>query len=166
MFLLLLNLFIPSGKVPTFLKLSSAHAHIMGMSMKRRDQNPKSQKHQHTWCKMWELLNSVHEPGVVLELKTGNYCACFNLKSNMCMTFAFPTNLSLSQPMSFLAFPLPVFSPILLLGEWASGCVGFGCCLGLNHNTNLLFSPLCLLPYTLAPVPCFSFYLQTPAVQK
>lgn len=41
----------------------------------------------------------------MLRLKTGNYYACFNPKANICLTFAFPTNLSLSQPMSFLAFP-------------------------------------------------------------
>lgn len=119
MFLLLLNLFIPSGKVPAFLKLSSAHVHIMGVSMQRRswEQNPTSQKHQHTWGKTWDFLTVYVIPGVVLGLKSGNSYACLNLKANMCMPYAFPTNLSLSQPLSFLTFPLPVLSPVLLVGK-------------------------------------------------
>ena len=51
-----------------------------------------------------------------------------------CMAFALSVKLSLSQPRSFLAFTLPILSPIPPGG--ASSCMVLKCWLGLNHNTN------------------------------
>lgn len=51
------------------------------------------------------------------------------------MAFALPVKLSLFQSRSFLAFTLPILSLLLQMGEWASGCTGLGCYLGLNHGT-------------------------------
>jgi len=47
----------------------------------------------------------------------------------MGMVFALPAKLFLSQPMSCLTFTLPILSPTG--GEWARGCLVFGCQLGL-----------------------------------
>jgi len=52
-----------------------------------------------------------------------------------CMAFALPVKLSLSQPMSFLTFTLPVLSLIPPRAEQASGCVGLSCRPGLNHHS-------------------------------
>jgi len=46
-----------------------------------------------------------------------------------------PIKLSLPQPMSFLAFTLPILSPHPTVGERASGCVVLNCCLDLNQDT-------------------------------
>lgn len=51
---------------------------------------------------------------------------------------AFPIKLFVSQPTSFLLFTLLILSPVLLVGEQVSDCVGLGCWLGLNHDTLLL----------------------------
>lgn len=48
--------------------------------------------------------------------------------------FAFPFDLSLSQPMSFPSFTFPFVSLISLVGELESGCLELSGWLGLNHK--------------------------------
>lgn len=43
-----------------------------------------------------------------------------------CVAFAFPIELSLSQPISFLSFALLTLSPIPLVRQWVRDCVVAG----------------------------------------
>ena len=63
----------------------------------------------------WRWLNTC------LPMGSGEWIPCF--ASLVCVTFAVPIKLSLSQPTSFLIFTLPIFSPIPLGGvsEWLCG---------------------------------------------
>lgn len=81
--------------------------------------------HCYTW---WALLS-----WRCLPMGNGEWTPCFALLA--CAALAFPNKLPLSQPPSFPAFTLPVLTPIPLVGVWASGCLGLGCWLGLNHES-------------------------------
>lgn len=50
------------------------------------------------------------------------------------MAFALLIRLSLSQATRFFISTFPILFSIPLWGEWASGCIGFGCWLGLNND--------------------------------
>ena len=96
-------------------------------------------------CSEWWRLSSqvaIRRDGALLSWRWLNTCLLMGsgklipcLALLACTAFALPIKLSLSQPMNFLTFTLPILSPILTQGEWASRHVGLSCRLGLNHDT-------------------------------
>lgn len=84
-----------------------------------------------------------------------------------CAVFAFPIKLSLSQPMSSPALTLLILYLSTLVGEWASGCVGFGCWLLLNHNNRITTDRKSPSPYAvfITPCPCITQCTQNFTVQ-
>lgn len=50
------------------------------------------------------------------------------------MAFALPVTLSLSQPMSFFTYALPILTPILWQGEQVSDCLELSFLPWLNRN--------------------------------
>ena len=52
----------------------------------------------------------------------------------VCPAFVLPINLSLSQPMSFLAFTVPILFAIPPWGEQENDCLVLSCQLGSNHD--------------------------------
>lgn len=81
-------------------------------------------------------VSSAWSPGdgwTLPAMGSGELTPCFALL--VCVAFASPIKLSLSQATSYLTFSLLIVSLMPLVEEWVSGCLGLGCWLGSNHDT-------------------------------
>jgi len=66
---------------------------------------------------------------------SSEWTPCFALLTRA--AFAFHIKLPLSQPTSFVTFSVLIPFIISQRGEWASGCAGLSCALGINLNNCL-----------------------------